>query len=74
MSEHPADTEQNRFRASVAGTLAFLSFGILAGLILCVSGLQDPVDRAQAGVFSARVVAERDRKTAEPRPRCTKLT
>ncbi|NNE92537.1 MAG: hypothetical protein HKN23_12895 [Verrucomicrobiales bacterium] len=65
MSDHPADTTQNRFRATVAGGLAFLSFGLLAGLVIYITGVEDPAAASVKGVFPEKVIAQREANLEE---------
>ncbi len=65
MSDHPSDTNENRFRATVAGALAFVSFGLVTALVLWVADLKAGADAAVQGIFTPEQVDVRDANLSE---------
>ncbi|MGY8641798.1 MAG: hypothetical protein ACKVJU_11990 [Verrucomicrobiales bacterium] len=60
MSEHPADSSENRLRATVAGALTFVSFGLLAGLVLWIADFKTGAEATESGQFTPAQIEKRD--------------
>ena len=65
MSDHPEDTSENRFRATVAGVLAFFSFGLLTWLALLATGNEGSAEATMEGEFSTKEMAAYATNSAE---------
>ena len=60
MSEHPADSSENRLRATVAGALTFVSFGLLGGLVLWIADFKTGAEATESGQFTPAQIEKRD--------------
>ena len=60
MSEHPADSSENRLRATDAGALTFVSFGLLAGLVLWIADFKTGAEATESGQFTPAQIEKRD--------------